>query len=61
MDAGNSTFKERVKKWTREALSLAWRLTLVILPAVGAGILLLLLYLQNTTVHLVVFGFTATI
>jgi hypothetical protein len=61
MDAGNSTFKARVKKWTREALSLTWRLTLVILPAVGAGILLLLLYLQNTTVHLVVFGFTATI
>ncbi len=61
MYSSDSTFKERVKKWTLEALSLIWRLALVILPAVAAGILLLLLYLQNTTVHLVVFGFTATI
>ena len=59
MDSGDSTFKVRVKNWTLEALSLTWRLALVILPAVAAGILLLLLFLQNTTVHLVVFGFTA--
>ncbi len=61
MDSGTSTFKHRFMKTAGEALSLALRLALVILPAVGAGILLLLLFLQNTTVHLVVFGFTATI
>ncbi len=61
MESGDSSLKDRFKKTGREALILAIRLVGVILPVVAAGILLLLLFLQNTTVHLVVFGFTTTV
>jgi ribosomal protein L37AE/L43A len=61
MESGDSSLKDWIKKSGREAFILAVRLVLVILPVVAAGILLLLLFLQNTTVHLVIFGFTATL
>ena len=61
MEYGGSSLKEWIKKSGREALILAVRLVLVILPVVAGGILLLLLFLQNTTVNLVIFGFTATL
>jgi ribosomal protein L37AE/L43A len=61
MESGDSSLKDWMKKSGREAFILAVRLVLVILPVVAAGILLLLLFLQNTTVNLVIFGFTATV
>lgn len=61
MQTGDSSLQNRAKKTGRDALVLSGRLVLVILPVVAAGILILLLYLQNTTIHLVVFGFTATV
>jgi ribosomal protein L37AE/L43A len=61
METGDSSLKDWIKKSGREAFILAVRLVLVILPVVAAGILLLLLFLQNTTVNLVIFGFTATL
>jgi ribosomal protein L37AE/L43A len=61
MESGDSSLKDWIKKSGREAFILAVRLVLVILPVVAAGILLLLLFLQNTTVNLVIFGFTATL
>ena len=61
MESRDSSLKDWFRRTGREALILAARLVGVILPVVAAGILLLLLFLQNTTVHLVVFGFTTTV
>ena len=61
MEPRESSLKDWFRKTGREAFILAARLVGVILPVVAAGILLLLLFLQNTTVHLVFFGFTTTV
>jgi Prokaryotic RING finger family 1 len=61
MEPGDSSLKNWFKKSGREVLALAARLSLVILAALVAGILLLLLYMQNTTIHLIVFDLTASI
>jgi hypothetical protein len=61
METRDSSWKDRFRKNGREAFILAIRLVGVILPVVAAGILLLLLFLQNTTVHLVVFNFTTIV
>lgn len=61
MDSHDSSLKDWFKRSGREALGLAIRLALVIVAAVVAGILLLLLYVQNTTVNLVIFGITSTV